>query len=303
MKTQTSTKFSALTTDLVLRTGSAMRAVCAIAILLAASAIGTAATCPPLPAGAIYPPSGTMVAWYSFDETASPSVNLATQNKATWSGEVAGAVDFSNGYMDAPDSIVSNFGPAGNATCPNGGDYSTCQGDFSFDVWLKLDVLPNGNVNAIVDKRNGSEIGYSFYIYGSSSYFSGYPWIGVQLGDQAHSYTNYGSPALEPPLGNQGNGLTVGTWHHVAVTVSRKSPGILWYFDGTLIPGSPTQIPTQTGTLLNNVPLSIGANGAANSGGSNFLGSLDELQIFNRVLTAKEVESIYNARTHGQCKP
>jgi hypothetical protein len=279
-------------------------------IMLAASAIGTAATCPPLPPGAIYPPSNTMVAWYPFDETASPSVNLATLNNATWSGtptpgpgEVAGAVDFSNGYMDAPDSIVTNFGPAGGATCPSGGDYSTCQGDFSFDVWVKLDVLPNGNVNAIVDKRNGSEIGYSFYLYGSTSYFNGYPWIGVQLGDQAHGFTNYGSPALEPPLGSQQNGLTVGTWHHIAVTVSRNSPGILWYFDGSVIPNSPTLIPTQTGTLLNNVPLSIGANGAANFGGSNFFGSLDELQIFNRVLTPKEIEAIYHAGTHGQCKP
>jgi hypothetical protein len=49
--------------------------------------------------------------------------------------------------------------------------------------------------------------------------------------------------------------------------------------------------------------LRIGAAGAANGGGSNFNGALDEVQIFNRVLTGPEVQSIYNANSSGVCKP
>jgi hypothetical protein len=281
--------------------GLQLAAACAMAIALTTAPIASAATCPPLPAGAIYPPSGTMVAWYPFDETASPSIDLATGNTVVWNGaapvtgEVKGALNFSAGYIDTPDSIVTNFGPGGAATCPSGGDYSTCQGNFSIDVWVNLATVPLSGVNVIVDKRNTSEIGYSFYLYGQAGLDNGNPWMGLQLGDRAHGYTNYGSSAMPT--------LTAGSWHHVAVTVPRRgTTGILWYLDGSFVT-SPTQIPTQTGTLLNNVPLRIGANGPGNGGGSNFMGSLDELQIFNRVLTQQEVTNIYLAGAAGQCKP
>ena len=283
--------------------GLQLAAACAMAIALTTAPIARAQTCPPLPAGAIYPPSGTMVAWYPFDETASPSIDLATGNTVVWNGaapvtgEVKGALNFSAGYIDTPDSIVTNFGPGGAATCPSGGDYSTCQGNFSIDVWVNLATVPLSGVNVIVDKRNTSEIGYSFYLYGQAGEDNGNPWMGLQLGDRAHGYTNYGSPAL--PL------LTAGSWHHVAVTVQRRgaAAAILWYLDAVNQPNSPVAVPTQTGTLLNNVPLRIGANGPANGGGSNFMGSLDELQIFNRVLTQLEVTKIHVAGAAGQCKP
>ena len=283
--------------------GLQLAAVCAMAIALTTAPIVRAQTCPPLPAGAIYPPSGTMVAWYPFDETASPSIDLATGNTVVWNGvapvtgEVKGALNFGAGYIDTPDSIVTNFGPGGAATCPSGGDYSTCQGNFSIDVWVNLATVPLSGVNVIFDKRNTSEIGYSFYLYGQAGLDNGNPWMGLQLGDRAHGYTNYGSPALPT--------LTAGSWHHVAVTVQRRgaAAAILWYLDAVNQPNSPVAVPTQTGTLLNNVPLRIGANGPANGGGSNFMGSLDELQIFNRVLTQLEVTNIHLAGAAGQCKP
>jgi hypothetical protein len=279
-----------------------------MAAALATAPIARAGTCDPAP-------TGTMVAWYPFDQTGPlntagqfTSANLATQNSAAWdsptlpvavAGEVLGGLNFNgNSYIDAPDSIVTNFGPAGGATC-TGGDYSTCQGNFSMDAWVNLTTVPLSGVNVIFDKRNTSEIGYSFYLYGQAGLDNGNPWMGLQLGDRAHGYTNYGSPALP--------GLTAGSWHHVAVTVQRRgaAAAILWYLDAVNQPNSPVAVPTQTGSLVNSVPLRIGANGPANSGGSNFNGSLDELQIFNRALTATEVLDIYNvnALSSGQCKP
>jgi hypothetical protein len=296
--------------------GLQMAAAGAMAIALATAPMSRAQSCDP-------PPTGTMVAWYSFDQTGPlstagqyTSANLATQNSGAWTsptlpvavvaGEVAGALNFNgNSYIDTPDSIVTNFGPALAATC-SGGDYSTCQGNFSMDAWVNLTTVPLSGVNVIFDKRNTSEIGYSFYLYGQPGEENGYPWMGLQLGDRAHGYHNYGSAPLDPGTGNPNTGLvglTANAWHHVAVTVPRRgTTGILWYLDGYLVT-SPTNIPTQTGTLVNNVPLRIGANGPANGGGSYFNGSLDELQIFNRVLTATEVLDIYNALSSGQCKP
>jgi len=295
--------------------GLQMAAAGAMAIALATAPISRAQSCDP-------PPAGTMVAWYSFDQTGPvntagqfTSANLATQNSGAWTsptlptavaGEVSGGLSFNgNSYIDTPDSIVTNFGPAGGAAC--GGDYSTCQGNFSMDAWVNLTTVPLSGVNVIFDKRPRSEIGYSFYLYGQPGEEGGYPWMGLQLGDRAHGYTNYGSPALGPGTGNPNTGLvglTANTWHHLAVTVQRRgATGILWYLDGYPVPNTAPEIPTQTGTLVNNVPLRIGANGPANGGGSYFNGSLDELQIFNSILTPAQVLAIYNALSSGECKP
>jgi len=287
-----------------------LAAVCATAVSLATAPVARAQSC-------TQPPVGTMVAWYSFDDQTltGPSTNLATQNAAVWSsptptythsGEVAGALNFNgNSYIEAPDSIVTNFGPAGGAACP-GGDYSTCQGDFSIDVWINLNpgALPLNGYYAIVDKGGtyGTvTTGYIFYLYGYPPDENGNPWMGLTLGDKKHGSRDYGSTGLASP---SGVGITTGVWHHLAVTVSRKSPGILWYLDGVNLPNSTPLIPSETGSLLNAEAMRIGAfNASSFDGKSNFDGSLDELQIFNRALTATEVANIYNAGPNGQCKP
>jgi hypothetical protein len=272
--------------------GLQLAAVCAMAIALATPPMAHAqSACDP-------PPTGTMVAWYPFDELAGPtSANLATQNTGVWTsvpwptpvpGEVAGGLKFNgSNYIDTPDSIVTNFGPAGAATC-GGGDYSTCQGDFSVDVWVNIPVLPNGNPEVIVDKRDATPIGYSFYLYGNT-FYSPYAWLGLQMGDST-GFANYGSPFLA--------GLKKGTWHLVAVTVKRTGK-ITWYLDGA---AKGTSVPTQMGSLVNKVPLRIGANSPA-WGGAYFNGSMDELEMFNRVLTAAEIKAIYAAGLNGKCKP
>jgi hypothetical protein len=266
-------------------------AACAMALVLA-TAPTVSAQCDP-------PPSGTMVAWYPFDEAASPSINLATQNSGVWSvpgptpvaGEVAGALSFNgaNNYIDTPDSIVTNFGPAGAATC-GGGDYSTCPGNFSIDTWVKIpSVNIVDEVETIVDKRDANYIGYDLFLY---KYSAGkYVQIGVQLGDSS-GFANYSSVPLKA--------FTANAWHHIAATVNRLGK-ITYYLDG--VNKGTLSVTGQTGSLVNNVPLRIGDNTAASGSGSFFLGELDELEIFNRVLTGPEVKAIYTAQTSGKCKP
>ncbi|MFZ0687092.1 MAG: LamG domain-containing protein [Terriglobales bacterium] len=273
--------------------GMQLASICAVAFALTTASIAHA-QCDP-------PPTGTMVAWYPFDETGTgfsgPSGNLATQNAAVWDsatlptpvpGEVAGGLAFNgNSYIDAPDSIVTNFGPAGGATC-GGGDFSTCQGDFSMDVWINIPAPINGVVT-ILDKRDGNPIGYEFYLYRNTTY-SNNTYIGVQLGDST-GYTNYESKPQN---------ITPNVWHLLAITVDRLGK-IDWYLDGAAV-GTPVH-PTQVLSLLNNVPLRIGATGTANGPSSYFTGSMDELELFNRVLTAKEVALLYKYGPYGKCKP
>lgn len=258
----------------------------------------------PSPTQCVLPPNTTMVAWYPFDELAvGTSANLATGNTGTQpyglgitNGKVGKAASFSgNQWVESPSSLATNFGPGQTAAaCSTGssdreGDYSSCRGNFSIDTWVYVTSL--SDVMTIVDKRSGSHpaiYGYSFFLHNDQ--------MALQLADGVgtQGYTNY----FSPPLPNLTNG-----WHLISVTVDRlTATGITWYYDGTTIGTSnPTDRP---GFLVNSSPLRIGTRTGAEAPLSGwFVGKLDELEIFNRVLTADEVQGIFNADWSGKCKP
>jgi concanavalin A-like lectin/glucanase superfamily protein len=244
----------------------------------------------------VLPPNTTMVGWYPFDEPTGPlALNLATANDGLHvngptpiQGLVGGALRFDgiNDYVESPSSLVTNFGPAGlPLNCS--GTYSTCQGDFSIDVWIQGGNFPFSTI--IVDKRNGSPPtirGYSLFLYGGS--------LGLQLADSLGTgFSNYLSPVVPS--------LSDGQWHHIAVTVRRTSAtGVRFYHNGALIgSANPTG---RLGSLANNSRLRIGTRTAAQPLTGFFQGDLDELEIYNRVLTPLEVSSIFAAGPFGKCK-
>jgi hypothetical protein len=159
--------------------------------------------------------------------------------------------------------------------------------DLSIDAWIRtsstIPVLP------IVDKRvlpNGpfdpDAVGYFFFLYNGS--------LAFQLADTTDGFYNYIS---------SGSGLSDGNWHHVAVTVDRNSTaGGTLYVDGAVVLiFDPTNRP---GDLTNNQPLFIGRH--AGDPSVSVIGLIDEVEIFNRVLTAGEVEAIFTAGSFGKCK-
>lgn len=252
-----------------------------------------------LPSTCVFPPNTTMVAWYPFDETTGPlSANLATANTGmqfnsptSIPGMVGRALSFNgiNNYVESPSSIVTNFGPADFPPSCSGG-YSTCQGNFSIDAWIRVDPAAASLLTVILDKRSGSAPainGYHLFVLNGS--------LGLQLADGIGSgSSNYLSPGLTPPL-------TDGNWHHIAVTVQRTAlSGIIWYHNGNLIGTSnPTD---RLGSLNSNSPLRIATRTADTPLTGWFHGDIDELEIYNRVLTPQEVASIFQAGTFGKCK-
>jgi hypothetical protein len=247
-------------------------------------------------AACVLPPNTTMVAWYPFDEsTGTQSANLATGNTGAHvdgptpiSGMVAGALRFDGvgSYVESPSSIVTNIGPASFAASCSG-SYSSCLGNFSIDTWVRVDPSGSG-VLTILDKRIDTPVkGYAFFVFEEA--------LGLQLADDIGSgYSNYFSPVLTPSL-------TDGNWHHIAVTVRRtRHAGLRWYHNGALVGiGDPTD---RLGSLVNDSPLRIGTRTAASPLSGWFAGDLDELEIFNRVLTPQEVASIFNAGAQGKCR-
>ena len=85
-------------------------------------------------------------------------------------------------------------------------------------------------------------------------------------------------------------------WHHVAATRAGSSVSI--YVDGVLTDSG--ELPA---TFTFSGPFAIGATPAAIDGYFfSFLGSIDDLAVFNRALTASEIGSIWLAGAAGKCR-
>lgn len=222
----------------------------------------------------VQPPS-QMTAWFPFDENSGTTTankisggNTGTlMGSAAWlnPGKVANALNLpGNSYVRVADQPQLNFG----------------RGDFSIDAWIRIN-RGGSSVRMIADKRTSGIVGYLFFVYQNNR-------LGLQLG--TGTYANY----LSPNIPN----LSDGIWHHVAVTVDRDSPtGARFYFDGNLNgTANPTAI---NGDLTNADPLRIGSE----LGTGNFLnGAIDEVELFNRVLTPEEIRTLFNAQGFGKCK-
>ena len=80
-------------------------------------------------------------------------------------------------------------------------------------------------------------------------------------------------------------------WHHVAVKCT--SGLIQLYLDG-----QPTATALQMNPNISGANKALGAN-IDNSGSNNFVGSLDDIGIWNRALTQQEITNLYNTNTLG----
>jgi len=247
------------------------------------------------------PPNTTMVAWYPFDDLgknlASGNTAILVNNPNAVEGTVALALSFDgvSQYVESPDSIAINFGPA---SCASSGSYSACPADFSIDTWIQIAGNPTAP-EVILDKRGGTPLrGYELAYLSTPSTSIGQ--LGLELADGS-GVTDYISPNVS---------LEGGDWHHIAVVVQRAptTGTITWYVDGQCL-GSPTCTTSNPsaspGSLVTTTPLRIGA-AFASTGWTGFLdGALDELEIYNRVLTPQEVHDLYifGLTGGGKCKP
>jgi alpha-tubulin suppressor-like RCC1 family protein len=225
----------------------------------------------PTPTECVVPPAD-MVLWLSGDHH---SLDLSGNgNDATLQGAAAytvGQVDDAFLVSAHTDFLTVADDPSLNFT-----------GNFSIDAWVRS---TNGSTATIIDKRTGSTsnpVGYHFFISAAN--------LGFQLGDGS-PFLNHIAPG--PPI-NDSN------WHHVAVTVDRAATtGGRLYIDGAVVlTFDPT---TRPGSIVNASTLRIGQRFL--SGPQPFSGAIDEVEIFDRAITAAEIQAIFGARAAGKCKP
>ena len=227
----------------------------------------------------VEPPSG-MVAWWPLDEEAGSVAgdrahgNAGTVFGAVWAdGHVDGALQFdgSSDYVEVTDTPSLNMG----------------EGDLSIDAWVFVasDDFQSSHVRVIAEKMASGPRGYSL------RQINGY--LALQLADGLVS-TFVTGPSNALPQDD--------AWHLVAVTVDRdQSDGIRFYLDGAQL--GPTHDPTvRSGSLSNEAPLRMGSRTTSASPALLFKGRLDEVEVFNRVLSPGEIASIWQAGADGKCK-
>ena len=226
-------------------------------------------------------PPANMGLWLPLDEPSGiTSVNLAPSgNNGTHinaptviSGYVANSLSFNgiNQYVTVPDYA---------AVDPLAGQ------DFSIDAWIKRSAnSPNSPPSIIVDKRDpNTGLGYSLALsYGNLIF---------QMNAGSGGYANYRDTGTIPPDNK---------WHLVAVTIIRnQTNGGQFYIDG--VPKATFNPTPYAGSLASSAPFQVAASGYL-GGNVPWLGAIDEVEYFQRALTAQEVLAIFNAGTAGKCK-
>jgi len=270
---------------------------------------GPAGKCKP---DCVTPPSG-MVAWYPLDEQVgaiavndiAPGFNnvgtlyaangLPTSVSATPGPPPAGPVPVTAPPLNLPSGMVGSalyfYGPYIEVADHQDLDFGT--GSFSIDTWIyyvPLSPVPPGSgpvIAPIVDKFDlATNKGYAFYLRIDT--------VGTQLGlttgDGSLSHSVFLTSI--PPL----------TWTHVAATVKRPSPpaGVDVYINGAWVWGG-SAVP---GNIDNSEALWMGKSRLHTLFNAGFREiAIDELELFNRVLTPQEVQDLYNAGPAGKCKP
>lgn len=229
------------------------------------------------------PPPANMVLWMPFDETS----GTTTRNRiySQYPGTSSGGQFFSPGKV-------------GNATCFDQGMINVAQypnlqlgNDLTIDAW----VSPNSQASAgwqhtIVDKRQslggGIWRGYRLYLTNAGV-------LTLDVWASTNSANTFSGPTL----------TMNGTWQHVAVTVRRSCPNlgtmcVDFYKNGVLTAtpsvfiGGPAATSTglRIGDSVDGLPIRW------------YVGCIDELEIFNRALSAFEIQTIWGAGPNGKCK-
>ena len=148
-------------------------------------------------------------------------------------------------------------------------------GDMTISAWIKFDSNQTGNYQKIINKRDAGGVNYDFYLNNDTI-------PKIKFFD--------GSNANDQSTGT----ITPGSWTHVAITISSGTTnGSTFFIDG---------VPSGTGTYTitsDDGPLYIGRYYDSPTYGGWWPGEMDEIAIWDRQLTACDINGIYQASSNG----
>jgi hypothetical protein len=219
--------------------------------------------------GECAPTSVGLVSWW-------PGAGNANDIVGTNNGTLSGGVTFTDGVVGQ----AFNFNPAsgGTVVVPDSPNLRLT-GHLTIEAWIFARSLNTTPGFCIVSKL-GSATGYNGYQL-------------VLSGNQIFGLFN--SPGQGWPSQQVMSGpiITPGTWYHVAFTYDQSAMRL--YCNGQ---------PVAT-NVIGRTPIATSTSDLRISGADNqayFDGMIDEPSIYNRALSAGQIEAIYNAGSAGKCR-
>ncbi len=216
----------------------------------------------------VSPPSG-LIGWWQAESNALDCIGGNN-------GTLQGTAGFTTGKVGQAFSV----GTSSYVSVPDNNLWAFGTNDFSIELWANFNSLPSSTVGGpnggvfISDDEGAGSVNKWWFAYG---------------GGKLTFHMN--SPTLGPIFLVQAPFTPViGNWYHFSVVRNNNLYSI--YANGAVIGSQSTNV-----VIPNpNAPLTIGKGEAF-----YFNGLLDEVSIYNRALSASEIEAIYNAEYFGKC--
>jgi hypothetical protein len=229
---------------------------------IAGSTNSTAATLTVNVPVCVPPPSG-LVSWWAAEGNAYDQIS---GNNGTLVGNTTyGPGEVGQGFVfDGNGSGVKASG-ATNLWLQN----------FTIETWIKR---VSASIVTYDSGRNAT-----IFTYGTGAYFFGINAYGNLFFSQLGNYNYVNGPSI-----------TDTNWHHVALTMTNGT--VTFYLDG--VASAPLSY-NVTFTFTGGPP---GIGFWAGNGTAGFLGTIDEMSIYNRALASNEVAAIYLAGSGGKCE-
>ncbi len=184
-----------------------------------------------------------------------------------------------------------------NVPAPASGSLDFPTSDFSVSVWVNPEDPPNYYPFAIVNKRNkGTENGWGLLMILKNAQKLNYSF---QLGNGVED----NAPCTVLAYENATASVKFGAWQHLVATVKRTG-NFIFYVNGQ--PKFTKDISSKSSCLAGNSDnLTIGSPYMKKDYGFSdtysFPGAIDEVRIYNRVLSQDEITNIYNKRYQDKC--
>ena len=210
----------------------------------------------PTPTPAVTIGVGGLVAAYAFEEGSGGATADASGNNNN--GTINGAAWTSAGRYGS----ALSFNGTNSLVTVNKSTSLDLTSGLSLEAWVYPRAL--GGWKSVLFKAQGTQ-GLSYVLQGSSG-AAAVPSLGLSV-----AASNLMAPSPLP----------LNTWSHLAATYDGAR--MVLYVNGTQVASR-----AQTGQISSSTdPLTIGGN----SGGENFSGSIDEVRIYNRALSASEIQA------------
>jgi hypothetical protein len=208
-------------------------------------------------------PAGLIGHW-TFDAADSTSTQTFDKSGDGYTGTMSGSVTRTPGHLGDAFTFANN-GSINMAYAIQ----AELNKNLTLAAWIK--TTNSVRTEAFISKYE-TAVGY------------GYVFRDTAAGTLALEVGTYNAAVYGNKVATDTTKINDGQWHHVAVTISLNN-NVSFYVDGVLSSVSPLKV---TGAGSNYAFLYVGQAGYTPLG-SYFNGSLDEVQIYSRALSAAEI--------------